>query len=330
MTNRDFMPRLLLGLAAAACAFRADAAPQEEKQEAFTMKAKYLKGDKISVEGTAKVTLNLSMKAEAMTVKMEMEEQDQAAYETQILDVTEQGAVRKELREYTKARGEAKVSMSIGDEGEEPIPVKKTLPLEGRSFEITEEEGSTKVTPKGDTKDLPKALDRSIPVHQGVEALLPGKEVRKGDRWSVEGKRLKAWMERQVPNLKKVKDVTGSFECTLKEISGADGKRTARVEYTLDVEITVDIAALMAAEVEEEEEEEKPAAKPKGEMVLRIKRGKGEFTFNIDEGTSVSQEVEAAMEIDFSQQIGDQETTGKGKGSIHVKNGWKLQERKSE
>jgi hypothetical protein len=66
------------------------------------------------------------------------------------------------------------------------------------------------------------------------------------------------------------------------------------------------------------------------EFSIKMKNGKGEFLFAIDEGFSLSMDLDALLEIEMTQRVGEQEMSGKGKGSLQTKNKWKLEERKKE
>lgn len=315
-----FAPALALALLAAP-------RPAQEGQPVL-LQPRYLKEDKISTHLQTKVVMSVSLKldlgGEAQTVRSETEMDTETAYLSEILGADDPKLVRRERREYLKARMTTKIKQAFGDQEADLPPNKQTLPLEGRTFEILREEDGSKVSPKGDAKDVPKALYANLQVHDGVDRLLPATPVRPGDTWTVEGKRLMEWISGQMEGLKP-KSVTGSVECRLKEITGEGKARLARVEFTYDMETTVE----MSAAAEDGEDDGKPAPKVKTEMTLRVKKGKGHFLFDIDQGQSTAAELEAPMEIEMSQQIAGQEITGKGKGTVEMKSRWKLEERKS-
>jgi hypothetical protein len=217
--------------------------------------------------------------------------------------------------------------MSMGEQEQEMPPNAQTLPFEGHSFELTRDENATKVVPKGDAKDVPKVTTKMMSIHETVEPLLPEGEVSKGDRWSLDGKKMQGWMERQAQGLK-LKSVTGSVECTLKEIAREGTRRTAHVEYVLDLEATADPMALFGGAGEDGEEDEGEGAqamKPKVDMTLRMKKAKGQYVFDIDAGSLLSSGMDANMEIELSGTMGEQEITGEGKGSIKSETTWKTQ-----
>jgi hypothetical protein len=215
---------------------------------------------------------------------------------TQVLSVDEKNRVEKEVREYTKAQVKGKAQATMGDVEQPPQETKETLPIEGRTFEINREEESTNVTPKGDKKDIDKSMYATLTLHEGAEALLPERAVRPGDRWTIEGKKLLNWASRGMQGSFKLKDLTGSVECVLKEVKTVEGKRTARVEYTVNFEAS-------GTPIQMNDQDEEPATKIKVEVSLTMKNGKGEFLFAIDDGFSLSMDLDTPMQIEMTQHI---------------------------